>query len=172
LLAIVLSACGGGAKIDDRYAGGPLSTNDITYPSVEVPSVSRAGVQDSFEGPNGVPLAGRRPEFSAALGSAWVTPASTSWKSDSGSIVLATTADQDFRAVIDVGRPRNWVRARVVREDRMAGLVTRYRDEKNWVMVWSDGESMVAGQQIEGEFTELGRQKFDCPTPRFSATST
>jgi hypothetical protein len=54
----------------------------------------------------------------------------------------------------------------------MAGLVTRYRDEKNWVMVWSDGESMVAGQQIEGEFTELGRQKFDCPTPRFSATST
>ena len=78
--------------------------------------------------------------------------------------MLATIAERGFRAVIDVGRPRNWLRVRVVREEGMAGLVTRYRDEQNWVMVWSYGESMVAGQQVDGEFTELGRQAFDWPS--------
>ncbi len=165
LIAVVLGACGGSdATFEDTYDGGPIYTDDILNPVVDVPRDARAGFHDTFEDPDGSPLLNRPPEFGAILGSAWDTPLSTSWAIDKGSVVLNTTADQDFRAVIDVGRPRNWVRARVVREGGKAGLVTRYRDEENWVMVWSDGESMIAGQQIDGTFTELGRQDFDWPS--------
>ena len=44
--------------------------------------------------------------------------------------MLDATANRDFRAVIDLGRPRNWVYGRIVRDAGMAGLVIRYSDKK------------------------------------------
>jgi len=133
LFAAAAAACGGGSGNKDAYAGGPLTTNDIANPTLEVPpGVSSAGFHDTFSGPDGQPLAGRQPEITASTNSVWLSPATTNWRTKDGALVLDTTANRDFRAVVDVGRPRNWVRGRIVREAGMAGLVVRYSDEKNW----------------------------------------
>ena len=99
-------------------------------PSLEVPAVSTAGFHDTFSGPDGQPLAGRRPETTASTNSIWFSPATTNWRTKGGALVLDATANRDFRAVNDVGRPRNWVHGRIVREAGMAGLVIRYSDKK------------------------------------------
>jgi hypothetical protein len=130
LFAAAAAACGGGSGNKDAYAGGPLTTNDIANPTLEVPPVSSAGFHDTFSGPDGQPLAGRQPETTASTNSVWLSPATTNWRTKDGALVLDTTANRDFRAVVDVGRPRNWVRGRIVREAGMAGLVVRYSDEK------------------------------------------
>lgn len=130
IFAAVAVTCGGGSGNKDAYAGGPLTTNDIANPSLEVPAVSTAGFHDTFSGPDGQPLAGRRPETTASTNSIWLSPATTNWQTKGGALVLDATANRDFRAVIDVGRQRNWVHGRIVREAGKAGLVIRYSDKK------------------------------------------
>ncbi len=163
LIGVGAAACGRGSAGVNAYDGGPLATNDLANPSVQVPALMSAGFRDTFSGPDGQPLSGRLPETATTKSSAWISPTTTNWRTRGESLILDAIADRDFRAVIDVGRPRNWIRARIVREEGMAGLVTRYRDEDNWVMVWSDGSDVVAGQHVGGLFTELGRHPFEWP---------
>ncbi len=168
LFAVGAAACGRDSVSEDTDTGEMLSTSDITNPSVQVPELSSALIRDSFSGPTGQPLAGRQPETAVSTSSRWLTPGATDWRTDGESAILEVAVDRDLRAVIVADLPRSWVRASIVRERGLVGLVIRYSEETDWVMVWSNGSEMVAGQSVGGRYSDLGRQTFDWPASRNS----
>jgi hypothetical protein len=63
LIAISMAACGGSTRIDDAYNGGPLRTNDIANPTVDVPPLHMAGFPPRFP----VQMASRSPVVSRRM---------------------------------------------------------------------------------------------------------
>ena len=139
---------------------GPTPTPTPTPPAAP----AGADFYDSFTGSNGFALDGRSPD---------IDPLGLGWTIDSGFWQLNTLSarefrgtERDFRATIDSGVGNQLVDAALTWHSGRAGVVFRYQDESNWMMVWYDAKGdLVLAKNTGGQFKEIGREKFKWGKP-------
>jgi len=83
-----------------------------------------------------------------------------------------TTTDQ--RAIIDTGVDESIITSKILMNSAKTGLIFRYRNERNWAMVWYDGfDELLVAKLVQGHFQELERISFPVTpgkTLKFSVT--
>ena len=82
------------------------------------------------------------------------------WEANFDNLTELSGANSDQRAVIDTGVEDHQIEMEATWEAGRVGVVFRYRDERNWGLVWYDGGgNIVVGRVSEGTFEELARKK-------------
>ncbi|NQW21510.1 MAG: hypothetical protein HQ477_12460 [Chloroflexi bacterium] len=80
------------------------------------------------------------------------------WISDFDHLTEVTGERTDQRAVIDTGVEDSLISSEFVWQSGRIGITFRYRDERNWAMVWYDGlGNLIFGKVVERKFTEIDR---------------
>ncbi|MBI3962182.1 MAG: hypothetical protein HY335_05475 [Deinococcus sp.] len=121
-------------------------------------------VADTFDGAPG-PLQNHRPG---------VAPPRAAWEIESGQwdLVQAQVRERsavpaDTRAVIDTGLTAKVLAADLTWVAGRMGLVLRYVNPGNWVMIWYDGFGTLVSAMLtaQGGFVELAREPWDWGAP-------
>ncbi|MCH8222833.1 MAG: hypothetical protein IH868_05415, partial [Chloroflexi bacterium] len=141
--------------------GSATDTVSILVTGVSAAPAGTTFVEDTFTDVEGTLLADHIPDTAS---STWTT-ISGDWEigSNAGIEISGTTFD-DHRAIIDSQTADGTVQADITLNGSIAGLVTRYSDESNWIMAWFDDNrdetpgtgDIVLAQNVSGIFTILG----------------
>ncbi|NQW16307.1 MAG: hypothetical protein HQ478_02360 [Chloroflexi bacterium] len=140
-----------------------FEVTSITPPAPETGLTYVNVIEDAFGDVNGTDLNGNLPDVGPAS-STWMAPSLVGeWESQNG-VAIETTgiAWADHRLVIDSGVSDGVIEADITLQSGIAGLVLRYQDESNWIMVWATDSGVWVGKvTAESGFKLIARYRYN-----------
>lgn len=111
---------------------------------------------DTFDASNGTDLASRKPDFDSTF---------SAWSGDTSDFTvlsnkLRTSVGANKSAVLDFGEVHCFVGCRYTRGGTTSGVIIRFTDASNYLLVYHDGTSIRLGEVVSGTLTSLASATF------------
>lgn len=115
---------------------------------------------DDFNASNGTDLASRKPSHDSLF---------DAWSGDTSDFTVLsnkarTSVAANKTAVLDFGEKFGFVGVKYTRGGTTSGLILRYTDASNFLMVYHDGTSIRLGEVVSGTLTSLASATFTWAT--------
>ena len=145
-------------KNDDHRFSPPKATS-VLYP-LQLPGpniwVQVGYPVDTFDVADNTTLASRKPDYDSEF-DAWAGDV-TQFKAQSNRMIPVTAGN--YSAVLDFGETDCFVGVKYVRGGTRSGLIVRYSDASNYLLVYNDGTNIRLGEVVSGTLTSIAEAAF------------